>query len=355
MKEIKIQKTLYSKIDQVDFNHLGFGKFYSDHMLFCEYENGHWQNPIIKPFENISFSPATSVFHYSQSIFEGMKAYKNSENQIFLFRAEENFKRFNQSALRLNMPPIEKEIFIEGLKKLINLDRKWIPGQEGQSLYIRPFMIASEELLRAVPSQKYFFMIICSPSGAYYNEPLKLKIEDKYNRAVEKMGFVKTGSNYASCFYPKKLAEDKGYNEILWLDSSLKFVSESGAMNIFFLIEDKLITPEVDGNILKGITRNSLIELAKKRKNELSLRDIKEEKVSLYDLLKALRENKIKEAFGSGTAVITNSIESISYKGENFQLPMLKEEEKLAFKLKKQLLDIQYGNAKDEFGWRIQL
>lgn len=357
MKTIKIQKIPHSRINQVDFDNLSFGNFYTDHMFSCTYKEGEWQEGIVKPFEDIKLSPTSSVFHYGQAIFEGMKAYKNKKGEVFLFRPEENLKRFNKSAIRLNMPTISEDIFIEGLKKLIDVDREWIPKEYGKSLYIRPFMIATSTFLKAQSSYDFLFMIVCSPAGHYFDKPIRVKVECEYLRAHKGgVGFAKTAGNYAAAFYPTKLAQKEGYDQVLWMDASGCFIEESGTMNLFFYIDDYLITPEITDTILSGITRSSLIDLIKKEKAILGLKDIKEQKVSIKEITDAFKGNKIKEAFGAGTAAITNSIESISYKGENFSLPIIKkEEERMAFKLKNRLLDIQYGCVEDNFGWRLKV
>ena len=261
-----------------------------------------------QPYQNISISPCAQVFHYGQSCFEGMKAYRNN-NDIFLFRPKENWMRFNNSTKRLCMPEIPKEIFINGIKKLVNLDHEWIPDCENSALYIRPFMIATEEYIKAMPSKKYLFIIVTAPTGSYYDTKIDVKIEEKYSRSSQGgVGFIKAGGNYGASFYPTKLAQNEGYTQLIWTDAcEHKYLEECGTMNIFFVINNKIITPELSDSILGGITRDSIIELARKKGYE-----VKKSKMSIDDLYKAHTENKLTEVFGSGTAVTIGKIKSIN-------------------------------------------
>ncbi len=347
-----IEKIYKSRINKIDFNDISFGNHYSDHMLYCNFKNGKWENPIIKPFGKITVSPISLVFHYGQAIFEGMKAYKDKLENVFLFRPMENFNRMNSSAKRLKMPLISKSIFIDGLKKLINLDKKWIPNNYGQSLYIRPFIIASDGKLSANPSKKYIFMIICTPAKNYYSTPLKVKIEQKYSRSAEGgIGFTKAAGNYASSFYPTNIAQKEGYDQILWTDSSThSFIEESGTMNVFFYIKDCLITAPANEKILSGITRKSIITLAKEKGFK-----VKECNLSVSELLYSLRKNLVKEVFGCGTAVVVNHFKQIGYKGKNYFLPKISYEKRISFFLKKRLLDIQHNVVDDPFVWRKKI
>ncbi|WP_185866172.1 branched-chain amino acid aminotransferase [Blattabacterium cuenoti] len=349
---MKIEKTLQSRIGKIDFNNISFGNQYSDHMFCSEYKDGKWKNSIIKPFGNIMFSPISPVFHYGQAVFEGMKAYKDKNEEVFLFRPEENFKRINRSAIRLEMPTIPKDIFMNGLKKLIDLDRNWIPKNYGQSLYIRPFLIATNGVLSAKPSKDYMFMIISTPADSYYKHPLKIKIEEKYSRsAAGGVGFTKAAGNYASSFYPTRLANEEGFDQILWTDSSTHtMIEESGTMNVFFWLKNKLITPKANDNILSGITCKSIISLAEKEGFY-----VEEKNLSVLEIIKGLQGGDLKEAFGCGTAAVINCFKIISYQGNNFSLPDIPEKERISFRLKKSLLDIQHNLSEDPFGWRVQL
>ena len=344
---MKIERIKKSKLESINFDNLPFGKYFSDHMLMCEYQNDKWLEPYIKPYEHISISPCAQVFHYGQAFFEGMKAYKN-QNDIFLFRSKDNLKRFNNSAKRLCMPEITEEIFINGIKKLINLDEKWIPEHDNSALYIRPFMIATEEYIKAMPSKKYLFMIATAPTGSYYDTKIDVKIEEYYSRSAQGgVGFTKAGGNYAGAFYPTKMVQQEGYTQLIWTDAyEHKYLEECGTMNIFFIIDNKIITPKLSDSILGGITRDSIIELARNKGYE-----VKESKISINELYKANDENKLTEVFGSGTAVTIGKIKSI-----NSSLGKIKiSSHEITEKLKKELLDIQYGRINDPFNWREKI
>ncbi|WP_185859475.1 branched-chain amino acid aminotransferase [Blattabacterium cuenoti] len=349
---MKIEKTLHSRIGKMDFNNITFGHQYSDHMFCSEYKDGKWNNSIIKPFGNIPFSPISPVFHYGQAVFEGMKAYKDKNEEVFLFRPEENFKRINRSAIRLEMPTIPEYIFMNGLKKLIDIDRDWIPKNYGQSLYIRPFLIANNGVLSATPSENYMFMIISTPADSYYKHPLKIKIEEKYSRsAAGGVGFTKAAGNYASSFYPTRLANEEGFDQILWTDSSTHtMIEELGTMNVFFWLKNKLITPKANDNILSGITCKSILSLAEKEGFSVEEKDL-----SVSEIIKGLQTGELKEAFGCGTAAVINFFKIINYQGNNFCLPDIPEKERISIRLKKSLLDIQHNLSEDPFGWRVQL
>lgn len=347
-----IEKISKSRISKVNFKKLGFGRYYSDHMLYCRYINNKWEDPIIKSFQKINLYPTTLVFHYGQSVFEGMKAYKDKNGKIFLFRPEENFKRINKSAERLQMPQLSKSIFIEGIKYLINLDKDWIPSDYGQSLYIRPFMIATGNILMAAPSNEYLFLIISSPSENYYENPLKVKIEEKYSRAASGgIGYTKAAGNYAASFYPTHIAKNEGYDQILWTDSSThSLIEESGTMNVFFHYKNELLTPPITDSILDGITRKSIIELA--RLNNIK---VKEYSLNIKELIYGLKNGLIIEAFGCGTAVVTNFFNYIGYRGHNYYLPKIENKKRLSIKLKKMLLDIQHNVVQDYFNWNMEI
>ncbi|WP_185856323.1 branched-chain amino acid aminotransferase [Blattabacterium cuenoti] len=349
---MKIEKTLHSRIKKINFNNISFGNHCSDHMFCSEFRNGEWKNSIIKPFGDIVVSPLSLVFHYGQAIFEGMKAYKDKNGEVFLFRPEENFRRMNRSAIRLEMPTIPESIFMNGLKKLIDIDRDWIPKNYGQSLYIRPFLIATDGVLSANPSNEYLFMIISTPADSYYKSPLKIKIEEKYSRSASGgVGFTKAAGNYASSFYPTRLAREEGFDQILWTDSSTHtLIEESGTMNVFFWLEKKLITPKANDNILSGITCKSIMSLAKKKGINVQERDL-----SVSEIIDALKKGILKEAFGCGTAVVVNYFKTISYQGKKFFLPNLNEKERISILLRKSLLDLQHNLSEDPFGWRSPL
>jgi len=347
---MKITKIQHSRLDKIDPDNSPFGKNFSDHMLICEYEDGKWGEPEIMPYGGMNYTPALMALHYGQAIFEGMKAYKDKNGDVFIFRPEKNFERFNRSAERLAMPHITKEAFLDGLFALLDLDRNWIPVQEGNSLYIRPVMYASEEAISAKISSKFTFAILTSPANSYYDKPLKIKIEDYYTRAVDGgVGFTKCAGNYGSSFYPTQLANEAGYDQIIWTDSrEHKYFEEAGTMNVMVRIGDTLLTPPISSNtILGGITRDSLINIAKYHNI-----NVKEERISVDDIIVAHEAGMLKEVFGCGTAAVITRYYCVSYKGNLMELPDLSDEDSYAVFLKNQLVGIQTNRLEDPFGWR---
>lgn len=349
---MKINKTQHSRLDKVDPNNSAFGANISDHMLICVFKDKKWGDPVIMPYGGMNYSPALMAIHYGQAIFEGMKAYKDSNNDVFLFRPEKNFERFNKSAERLAMPKIAKEIFLDGLSALVDLDRNWIPTKEGSSLYIRPTMFASEEMFSARISNEYTFAIMTSPANSYYDKPLKIKIEDYYTRAVDGgVGFTKCAGNYGSSFYPTKLANEAGYDQVIWTDSKEhKYFEESGTMNVMVRIGDVLYTPPTSNTILSGVTRDSLVTIAKH--NNIK---VKEERISIDNIVNAYKAGTLKEVFGCGTAVVINRYSHVAYKDLVMELPDLGEKDSFAVFLKKQLVDLQTNKSEDPFGWRHKI
>ncbi|MCG1036030.1 branched-chain amino acid aminotransferase [Polaribacter sargassicola] len=347
---IEIQRIEKSKIDSVDFNNLPFGSVYSDHMLECDFVNGEWQTPVIKPYSPISLDPAAKIFHYGQSIFEGMKAYKDDKGNTMLFRPLDNCKRLNKSAERLVIPQIPEELFMEGLKKLLEVDDAWIPTNEGSSLYIRPFMFASGIGFHASPANEYKFIICSAPSGAYFSGKVKVLIEEKYARAANGgVGFAKAGGNYAAQFYPTQLAIEKGYNQVIWTDDNThEYIEEAGAMNIFVRINDTLITSPTNDRILDGITRKSIIKIA-----EDSNIDVEVRKITVSEVIAAAQSGNLKEMFGAGTAAVISPISGFGYQGTDYDLPEL--ENSFAKNLKKTITDIQTNKTEDPYGWRVIL
>tara|TARA_R110001632_G_scaffold6324_4_gene25788 strand:+ start:5751 stop:6806 length:1056 start_codon:yes stop_codon:yes gene_type:complete len=346
--DIKIQPVETSKISSVDFSNLPFGKVFSDHIFQCDYINGSWQNPVIKPNEAIQLNPAAKIFHYGQSIFEGMKAYKDDKGSVFLFRPTDNCSRLNKSASRLMMPEIPEELFMQGLKKLLEIESDWIPTTEGSSLYIRPFMFATGEGFHASPADAYTFIIATAPSGAYFSGKVKVLIEEKYARAANGgVGFAKAGGNYAAQFYPTQLAIEKGYNQVIWTDDNThQFIEEAGAMNIFVRIKDTLITSPTSDRILDGITRKSIIQIAKDNNIDVEVR-----KISVSEVVEAAKEGNLKEMFGAGTAAVISPIAGFGYQGTDYNLPELSDT--FASFLKKKITDIQTNKSEDPYGWRI--
>ncbi|MCI2228947.1 branched-chain amino acid aminotransferase [Polaribacter sp. MSW13] len=348
--EIKIELTEHSKINSVDFDNLPFGSVFSDHMFVCDFKDGQWQNPTVKPYSPITLDPSAKIFHYGQSIFEGMKAYKDADNNVMLFRPLDNCKRLNKSAERMVIPQIPEELFMAGLKKLLEIDNAWIPTNDGSSLYIRPFMFASGNGFHASPANEYKLIIATAPSGAYFAGKVKVLIEEKYARAANGgVGFAKAGGNYAAQFYPTQLAIEKGYNQVIWTDDNThEYIEEAGAMNIFVRINDTLITSPTSDRILDGITRKSILQIAK----DTGI-DVEERKITVSEVIAAAQNGSLKEMFGAGTAAVVSPIAGFGYQNKDYDLPEL--EKPFAAKLKKQITDIQTNKAEDPYGWRVML
>ena len=350
VNNLVIEKVKKSRITEVDFNNLAFGKVYADHMLLCQYANGSWESPKIVPYQPLSLEPSAKVFHYGQAVFEGMKAYKDTEGAVWLFRPEENQKRLNISAKRLAMPEVPADYFMEGLKTLLTLDSDWIPQAEGSSLYVRPFLFASGTGFHASPADAYTFIIACAPSGAYFSGKVKVLIEEKYSRAANGgVGYAKASGNYAGQFYPTELAVEKGYQQVIWTDDNThEYIEEAGAMNVFVRIDDTLITSPVSDRILDGITRKSILDIAEDEGIPVEVR-----KISVKELVEAAKAGRLKEMFGAGTAAVISPIASFGYQSNDYDLPVL--EESYASMLKKRITDIQYNRAEDKFGWRYRV
>ncbi len=349
-QKISIEKVKQSKISQVDFDNLSFGSVFADHMLVCDYKNGKWEAPKVMPYQPISLDPSSKIFHYGQSIFEGMKAYKDADNNTWLFRPLENQKRLNLSAKRLAIPEIPEEYFMEGLKALLKVDEQWIPKNEGSSLYIRPFVFATGQGFHASPADEYKFIISCAPSGAYFSGKVKVLIEEKYSRSANGgVGYAKAGGNYAGQFYPTQLAVAKGYNQVIWTDDNThEFIEEAGAMNIFIRINDTLITGPTSDRILDGITRKSILEIAKDEGIKAEVR-----KITVAEVVSAAKDGSLKEMFGAGTAAVISPISTFGYRDVDYNLP--ENNDSMATKLKKRITDIQYNKAEDKFGWRYKV
>ena len=347
---IEIKRVEKSNISSVDFDNLPFGSVYSDHMLTCDFVNGKWQSPKIEPFAPISLMPSAKIFHYGQSIFEGMKAYKDKDENIMLFRPEENWKRLNKSAKRLVIPEIPEYIFMDGLKALLELDSDWIPTNEGSSLSIRPFMFATGNGFHASPADAYKFVVCTAPSGAYFGGKVKVLIEEKYARAANGgVGFAKAGGNYAAQFYPTQLAIEKGYNQVIWTDDNThEYIEEAGAMNIFVRINDTLLTSSTSDRILDGVTRKSILQIAEDNGIKTEVR-----KISVTEVVEAAKNGNLKEMFGAGTAAVISPIAGFGYKEDDFDLPVL--ENPYASQLKKLITDIQTNKTEDPYGWRVMI
>lgn len=348
--DIIINKSATSHIGAVDFENLSFGNTFTDHMLVCDFRNGAWEQPIIKPYEPFLIDPSAKVFHYGQAIFEGMKAYKDTNDDVWLFRPEENFDRFNKSAERLAMPSVPEEVFIGGMKKLIEIEKEWVKKGPGNSLYIRPFMIAIGSGVIAAPSTQYRFMIILSPARSYYSGEVKVIIAEHYSRAANGgIGAAKAAGNYSAQFYPTKLANDMGYQQIIWTDDATHTkLEEAGTMNVFFRINDTLYTAPTSERILDGVTRKSIIELAARENIKVEVRS-----VLVSELIEAADNGSLKEIFGAGTAAVINPIVGFCYQDKYHELPKL--ENSMALELKEKLTNIQYKVAEDTFGWTVKI
>ncbi|WBL21439.1 branched-chain amino acid aminotransferase [Zunongwangia sp. HRR-M8] len=345
--KVKITKTSTSKLSETDFSNLTFGKVFTDHMMVCDYKDGSWQTPEIVPYGPLSMDPSAKVFHYGQAVFEGMKAYKDNDDQIWLFRPEQNFERINKSSNRLAIPEFPKGHFFNGLEELLKLDKEWIQKGFGNSMYLRPFVIATEAGVSASPASEYKFMILCSPAQAYYSGEVRVKISEDYSRAADGgVGFAKAAGNYGAQFFPTDIAHKEGYQQIIWTDANThEYLEEAGTMNVFFRIGDKLVTAPTSDRILDGITRKSIIDLAKDANIEVDIRRIK-----VSEIIEAAKSGELKEIFGSGTATVVTPILGFGYKGEKYELPSI--EDSYAKSFKDRLLKIQYNQAEDKFGWR---
>jgi branched-chain amino acid aminotransferase len=345
---IDIKKTSKTRINQVDFNNLPFGKVYSDHMMYCDFIDGKWQRPQVVPYGPMEFDPSTKVFHYGQAVFEGMKAFKDDDDQVWLFRPERNYERINKSSERLAIPEFPKEYFFESLKTLLQLDHDWVKKGQGNSLYIRPFVIATEKGVAAAPSTNYRFMIITCPAQAYYNKAVKVLFSEKYSRAASGgVGYAKAAGNYGAQFYPTNLAREKGYDQIIWTDAdSHDYLEEAGTMNIFFRINDKLVTAPINERILKGVTRASVIQLAEDNNIEVEVGPVKVKRI-----VEAAEKGELKEIFGTGTAATIAQVLGFGYQNKYHELPKLEKPYSSFFKSK--LQDIQYNRTKDHPDWRF--
>ncbi len=348
--KIETIKAATTKINDVDFDHLSFGAVFTDHLLECDYINGEWQQPVIKPYAPLLLDPSAKVFHYGQAIFEGMKAYKDDNNAIWLFRPDENYKRFNSSAVRMAMPEVPEFVFIEGLKQLLRLDEAWVKNGNGSTMYIRPFMIATGAGVVANPSEDYKFMILLSPAKSYYSGEVKVLIAEHFSRAANGgIGAAKAAGNYAAQFYPTTLANKEGFQQVIWTDDATHTkLEEAGTMNVFFRINDTLLTAPVSERILDGITRKSLIDMAEKEGINVEVRP-----VLVSELVEASQNGTLKEIFGAGTAAVVNPIAGYSYKEIYYELPKI--ENSYASLLKEKLTSLQNKLTEDTFGWTVKV
>jgi len=349
---IKISKREHSRVEQVDFNNIPFGKVFSDHMFVVDFKDGEWGNPEIRPFGNLSMSPAISALHYGQAIFEGMKAYKDLNGDVKIFRPHDNFKRFNKSAERMCMPAVPEALFTDALHSLLALDSAWVPPVDGCALYIRPVMFATTAEIKVRTADEFKFAILTCPVGPYYPEPVRVVIETHYARAMEGgIGFAKAAGNYGAALYPAKQAQDKGYDQLIWTDAKEhKYIEESGTMNIMFLIDGRLHTPSLETNtILEGITRDSVIKIARSKGIE-----VVERRILVEEIVDYCRSGECAEAFGVGTAATIAPIATIGYNGEDFDLAPIGDDS-VSSMLLNELSGIRTGKVHDDFGWMVPI
>lgn len=348
---IKVTRTAQSRLPEVDFNHLPFGREFSDHMFIADFDGNKWINPRIEPFAPFLIHPASMVLHYGQAIFEGMKASKNFEGQPMLFRPEMHARRLNASAQRLSMPAFPEDLFVEALRQLVALESDWIPTAEGSSLYLRPFMIATDEFIGVNPSTTYTFIIFTSPTGPYYAKPVRLWVEQTYVRAVPGgTGEAKAAGNYAGSLHPVKLAQERGFDQVMWMDAhEFKYVQEVGTMNIFFVIGDTVLTPATDGAILKGITRDCFLTILRAKGYK-----VEERPIAIDEIVDAYHAGNLKEAFGAGTAAVVSHVEAIGYQDLVMELPPIAERE-IGEMLKAEISGLRDGTIADTYGWTVPI
>jgi branched-chain amino acid aminotransferase len=351
VSDINITKTTHSRLEETNLVNIPFGKYFTDHMLVADYEDGEWKNVEIKPYQSMMMAPSIAALHYGQAIFEGIKAYKNPAGQPFVFRPYDNFKRFNISAERMQMPTVPEEIFMDGLKTLIQLDKDWIPNQEDHSLYIRPFMFSCDELIGVKPADKYKFMIILSPTGPYYNTPMRIYVEEQYVRAVPGgVGYAKAAGNYGAAMFATAQAKKKGYDQVLWTDAfEHKYVQECGTMNVFFIIGNTAVTPDLGaGTILAGVTRDSVMVMLK----ELGLK-VEERMLSVDEIIEAHKAGILREVFGTGTAATISLIKELRYKDYVIEFDV--DSWQTAPEVKDRLNKIRYGLIPDDHNWMLKV
>lgn len=344
---IAIERTRKSRIDEIDFNNLEFGKYISDHMLVASYKDGRWHDSKIVPFGEIPMTPAILSLHYGQSVFEGLKAFRNHYGDICIFRPDRHSARLNKSLERMCMPPVSEDMFIQGLHALIEIDKDWIPVSEGASLYVRPLVFATESRFGVKIADEYLFVIMTSPVGPYFSRPLKLKVEDTYVRAAEGgTGFAKCAGNYGGAFYPTQRAREQGFDQVLWTDAKEhKYLDEAGVMNVLFVLDGKLITPNLSTTILDGVTRDSILKIA-----PLMGIPVEERRITVQELVDGFSSGLLKEGFGAGTAAVVSPIATITIKGTEYHLP---EVTSASFQnqVKQKLGNIRMGIDPDLFGW----
>jgi branched-chain amino acid aminotransferase len=348
MKDLSIHLTSESRVSKVDFHNLPFGKIITDHMFEIDFDGKQWVNPRISPVEKMSIHPMNMALHYGQSIFEGMKASRSKDGTPLLFRPELHAKRMNASAKRMCMPEMPEQMFVEAIHAIVGLEQEWIPKIEGSALYIRPLMFATDEMVGVKASDSYKMIIICLPVGPYYPKPIKLLVEHHYIRAAQGgVGEAKTAGNYAAALYPSKLAREKGYDQILWLDAIHHiFVQEVGTMNIFFVFKNEIVTPDTSGTILKGITRASALEILRGEGHVVNEREL-----SIDEVLTRYQAGDLVEVFGTGTAALVANVEEIKYDDVTLTLP--DNNWQVSTSIRDEINGIRFGTIADKRGWTV--
>jgi len=349
---IPVRRAVHSRIREVNWDQLELGNYNADHMLVCDYSEGRWFGPEIMPFGPFSLLPTTLAFHYGQTIFEGMKAFRTEDGRVHIFRADKHYDRYVKSAERLCMPAVSSEVFIEGMRRLVQLDREWVPGAAGSALYVRPFQIATDSRLKLKIADSYRFAIVCSPSGNYFAHPVRVKVEREYARAVRGgTGYAKCGGNYGGSLYPTQKAREEGYDQVLWTDGvAHEYIEESGMMNVFFVIDGVLVTPPLNDTTLDGVTRDSLLVLA-----SAAGIPVEERSVSVDELRDGLERGRVSEAFGAGTAAVISPIWQIGIDGRDYTIPVSRDGRSVGIELKEMLDAIRYGRADDPYGWNFYI
>ncbi len=344
---IAVEHVKQSRLKEVDFSNIGFGNYISDHMLITDYKNGAWHEPKVMPYGEIPMTPAILALHYGQTIFEGMKAFKMNDGGISIFRVQRHYQRLLKSLERMCMPAISEKLFTSSLHALVEIDQQWVPDKEGYSLYIRPLVFASESKLGVKISDQYKFVIMTSPVGPYFAKPIRVKVEEVYVRAAEGgTGFAKCAGNYGGAFYPTQLAREQGFDQVLWTDAKEhQYIDESGAMNVMFVLDGKLITPKLTTAILDGITRDSILTLAK----ELRM-PTEERRISLDNLIEGFKKGTLTEAFGAGTAAVVSQIATINIHGKDYDLPSVNAGS-FQQRVKQKLSNLRIGIEPDVYGW----
>lgn len=350
-RAITVNKAEQSKLKDFSLENLPFGKYFTDHMLEADYEGGEWKNVEIKPYQPLLLSPSLAALHYGQAIFEGIKAYRNEKGEVAIFRPYDNYERFNISAERMAMAQIPEEIFIDGMKQLVALDQAWIPQLPDHSLYIRPFMFSSDEMIGVRPSENYKFLILLNPTGPYYAAPMRIYVEEHYVRAVPGgIGYAKAAGNYGASMYATAEAKKKGYDQVLWTDAlEHKYVQEIGTMNVIFIIGNTAITPDLEsGTILAGVTRNSVLTLLQEAGFT-----VEERSLSIDEITDAYKAGELREVFGTGTAATISMIKELRYR--DFVMEFNTEAWCTAPMIKEWLNDIREGRREDKWGWMVKI